>query len=222
MRDGRGYGPYGTGYYQAGARTLPYGPNMERLTADFDFQPGPDGSFLSARPPIRTVATKPVGLALQPIFGVVQPATLFHRMDEVDAAMKATNAAITLNLAAPTDYTRNWADFFARWVTFNANERSFFHVLNPAAWLLRSDDTQRETEAKASQLEEIRAQYPSQPSKTGGAPAPLGGPSVPKLPSGGDGAFPVATVAVVVGIVAIAAVAVLYAPEIKLALGARR
>lgn len=161
------------------------------------------------------------GMATQPIFGVVQPATLFHRMDEVDAAMRATNAAILQNLAAPTDYTRNWADFFARWVSFNASERSVANLLSPAAWLLRSDDVARETEAKASQLGEIRAQYPSQPSKTGGTTPPLGGPSVPALPFG-EGSFPVATVAVVVGVVAIAAVAVLYAPEIKLALGARR
>jgi hypothetical protein len=162
------------------------------------------------------------GLAAQPVFGVVLPATLFHRMDEVDAVMRATNAAIAQNLAAPTDYTRNWADFFARWQVFNANERATANLLSPAAWLLRSDDSQRETEAKAAQLEEIRAQYPSQRSKTGGAPPPLTGPTVPKLPSGGDGGFPVATVAVVVGIVALAAVAVLYAPEIKLALGAAR
>ncbi len=157
-------------------------------------------------------------MALHPVFGVQQPATLFHRMDEVDAVMKATNAAITLNLT-PSDYTRNWADFFARWVAFNASERSVANLLSPAAWLLRSDDVARETEAKAGQLEEIRAQYPLQPPVPH---APLSGPSVPKLPFGEGGAFPVATVAVVVGVVAIAAVAVLYAPEIKLALGARR
>jgi len=55
IKDGRGYGPYGTGYYNNNAVDMPFGPNGERLTAEYDFQRGPQGNYLPPAPPRRTV-----------------------------------------------------------------------------------------------------------------------------------------------------------------------
>lgn len=52
IKDGRGYGPYNNGYYQAGPNTwLPIGPRGERLGPDYDFQRNAQGSYLPPLPP---------------------------------------------------------------------------------------------------------------------------------------------------------------------------
>ena len=63
LQDGRGYGPYGNGYWrvshkhgggsrqEVGHGWLPLGPRGERLGPEYDFQPGPDDSYLPHRPP---------------------------------------------------------------------------------------------------------------------------------------------------------------------------
>jgi len=53
IKDGRGYGPYGTGYYSQDGQDLPYGPRGERLTVAHDFQPGPRGFLGGRKAPIR-------------------------------------------------------------------------------------------------------------------------------------------------------------------------
>jgi hypothetical protein len=55
IKDGRGYGPYGTGYYNNNSVDMPYGPRGERLSAEYDFQRGPNGNYLPPAPPQRTV-----------------------------------------------------------------------------------------------------------------------------------------------------------------------
>jgi hypothetical protein len=47
IKDGRGYGPYGTGYSREG---LPLGPGGEVLpSSDYDYQPGSTGNYLTGR-----------------------------------------------------------------------------------------------------------------------------------------------------------------------------
>jgi hypothetical protein len=57
IKDGRGYGPYNAGYYQAGPDTwLPIGPRGERLGPAYDFQRNSQGSYL---PPLRPLLVLP-------------------------------------------------------------------------------------------------------------------------------------------------------------------
>jgi hypothetical protein len=172
-----------------------------------------------ARPQYAPLARRATRGGQNVVVGFATPATIFHRMDEIDASAKATDAAIKVNLAE-SDYTRSWVAWFADWNKFTANERSLANLLSPIAWVARSDSLEKELEARDAQLNEFRAQYPSQPTKTGKAPPPLVGPSAPPRPGPGDDkkeGFPFQTVAIVVGVAAVAAVAIVYAPEIKAA-----
>jgi len=56
IKDGRGYGPYGMGYYtdQNGV-DCPYGPNGERLTPDYDFRHGVGGYLHGLKRPAKTL-----------------------------------------------------------------------------------------------------------------------------------------------------------------------
>lgn len=59
IRDGRGYGPYGMGYYSSGGcfpQPLPYGPAGEKLGPEYDYTPGPNGSFLPPGAPRKVLA----------------------------------------------------------------------------------------------------------------------------------------------------------------------
>lgn len=58
IRDGRGYGPYEMGYYHdaTSGDSLPYGPNGEKLSKDYDYRPGPKGFLTGRREPLKKVA----------------------------------------------------------------------------------------------------------------------------------------------------------------------
>jgi hypothetical protein len=75
IKDGRGYGPYGTGYYDAGGgRYWPLGPRGERLSPDYDFRPGPNGSFLPhRRTPLRSLVAAPPALSGYIMMGADEP-----------------------------------------------------------------------------------------------------------------------------------------------------
>jgi hypothetical protein len=58
IKDGRGYGPYGTGYWLApDGSEVPLGPHGEVLTVEYDFQPNAAGTYMPPLPPRRTIAT---------------------------------------------------------------------------------------------------------------------------------------------------------------------
>jgi hypothetical protein len=78
IQDGRGYGPYGTGYYIGpGRRPLPLGPQGQRLGPEYDFRPGPNGSFLPRRlRPLRELPMPLGALAGYDRVGDVEPAEL--------------------------------------------------------------------------------------------------------------------------------------------------
>lgn len=63
IQDGRGYGPYGTGYYRMGGRDLPLGPRGERLGPDYDFRRNTRGTFLPPRQPLRVLVVTPPALS---------------------------------------------------------------------------------------------------------------------------------------------------------------
>ena len=49
IRDGRGYGPFGNGYHvDASGRALPLGPDGQILSAEHDFRPNQDGTYIGA------------------------------------------------------------------------------------------------------------------------------------------------------------------------------
>jgi hypothetical protein len=75
IKDGRGYGPYGAGYYAAGGgRFWPLGPRGERLGPDYDFRPGPNGTFLPRRlPPARSLVAAPAALSGYIMMGADEP-----------------------------------------------------------------------------------------------------------------------------------------------------
>jgi len=79
ISDGRGYGPYGNGYYRDHAgRLFPIGPDGRPLPLEYDFSPGPDGSYLPLRRPRRWLAH--LGRDPGPeMFGVQPPAPMFRR-----------------------------------------------------------------------------------------------------------------------------------------------
>lgn len=49
IKDGRGYGPYGAGYTNVDG--VPYGPNGEALSREYDFQPPLERRSIKWRPP---------------------------------------------------------------------------------------------------------------------------------------------------------------------------
>jgi hypothetical protein len=54
ISDGRGYGPYDKGYVRDDrGRHFPLGPDGHPLPLEYDFQPGPDGSYMPLRRPLR-------------------------------------------------------------------------------------------------------------------------------------------------------------------------
>jgi len=139
-------------------------------------------------------------------------------MDEIDAAAKATDASVTLRpVSTATGFLPRWKDWLARWDRFNASERSLANLLSPVLWAARSDDAAREAEARAAQLEELRAEYAA----LGGR---LVGPSVPRIPVAPpvDWGSIVRWGAVGAAVLGGAALLLVYAPEIKLALRAGR
>lgn len=61
IKDGRGWGPYDTGYYVAeDGLECPLGPNGERLSEEYDFRCGPGGYLGGLRPPKKIL---PCGLS---------------------------------------------------------------------------------------------------------------------------------------------------------------
>ena len=47
IRDGRGYGPFGNGYHvDAAGGALPIGPDGKILSAEHDFEPQADGTYI--------------------------------------------------------------------------------------------------------------------------------------------------------------------------------
>ncbi len=66
IKDGRGYGPYGMGYYRdTWGRVFPIGPDGRPLPPEYDFQPGAGGSYIPLRPPRRWL-TAPIHLRSNP------------------------------------------------------------------------------------------------------------------------------------------------------------
>lgn len=59
ISDGRGYGPYGKGYWctsnKAGIANCPIGPSGEKLDSSYDWQPDPKTGFMPGLPPISVV-----------------------------------------------------------------------------------------------------------------------------------------------------------------------
>ena len=77
ISDGRGYGPYGNGYYRA-AVMLPIGPDGRPLPPEYDFRPWPDGSYMPLRRPLYWLPH--LGANPGPeMFGVALPAPQFLR-----------------------------------------------------------------------------------------------------------------------------------------------
>jgi len=58
IKDGRGYGPYGRGYYRdAYGRSFPIGPDSRPLPPEYDFQPNSSGSYMPPCRPLRWLGT---------------------------------------------------------------------------------------------------------------------------------------------------------------------
>lgn len=59
IKDGRGYGPYGMGYYHdpVSREALPYGPNGEKLSKEYDYRLDPNGHLGRLREPLKKVAS---------------------------------------------------------------------------------------------------------------------------------------------------------------------
>lgn len=106
LRDGRGYGPYGMGYYHAGGgRYWPYGPHGERLGPDYDFRPGPNGGFL----PVKRWPLKRA-----PSERFVRPQLSdYVTMGADEAAVDMTEAEWRRELLATSREVRDWQK---RWV----------------------------------------------------------------------------------------------------------
>lgn len=147
--------------------------------------------------------------------GITAPATIFHRMDEVDAAVKATNSAAKA-LPAGDLHTR-WAAWFADWQRFNENERSIAQLLSPVLWAARSDTIKQETENRALQHDQLRAEIEAATGK------PVAGPTInfqktPETSTADLIRLGIIGAAVVGGFV----VVLLYTPEIKAGIAALR
>ncbi len=99
IRDGRGYGPYGAGYTNVDGG-LPYGPNGEILSAEYDFQPPLERMSIKWRPPRKvlpgfgtteigiegTDIAKMFGNILSGTGGVMSSATGGKKADDSQAA----------------------------------------------------------------------------------------------------------------------------------------
>lgn len=109
IRDGRGYGPYGTGYTVVGARALPLGPRGEVLGADYDFRPGPNGRFWPVRR--RPLRELPV-----PIGGL----SGFDQVGDTELPAEVSDQEWRRRMLEAQTSTRDWQ---RRWVLMDERQR---------------------------------------------------------------------------------------------------
>ena len=109
LRDGRGYGPYGTGYALVGSQFRPRGPRGEVLPADYDFRPGPNGRFYpKRRRPLRELPA-----ALGALSG-------YDRVGDTDLPPEITDQEWRRRMLEAQNSTRDWQ---RRWVLMDERQR---------------------------------------------------------------------------------------------------
>ena len=107
IKDGRGYGPYGMGYYYALQNpnhrvALPIGPNGERLGPEYDFIPNEDGSYIYPRPPRVILPGSHLGAA--PADGTPEARRHYAPLNAFGLAIAAAVVTAGLGLHRPWAY----------------------------------------------------------------------------------------------------------------------